>query len=146
MYSVLKHWKPFYSFLFALGEDLEHFPQGSKLWLGSCFGKSHNSMYKLNHDAYETLKIYLTNTLPLLINSSEFGTIWEAIFNNYPGELESRFASKDSYFEQNIKKVFISKWGVIKNPWKSYLSYNIINTRWENSGAFGLIWRSRHQN
>ena len=32
------------------------------------------------------------------------------------GELEPQFANKDSYFEHNIKKVFRSNLGVIKNP------------------------------
>ena len=31
------------------------------------------------------------------------------------GELEPQFASKDSYFEHNIKQVFRSKWGIIKD-------------------------------
>ena len=69
----------------ALGEYLVHFPQGLKLWLGSFFGKSHNSLYKLNHDAYETLKRSLTHTHTLFIYSSDFGIICEAISGNYPG-------------------------------------------------------------
>ena len=125
----------------ALGEDLVHFPQGSKLWLGSCFGKIHNSLYKINHDAYETLKRSLTHTHPLFINSSEFGIICEAISDNYPRELEPQFASKDSYFEQNIKKVFGSNWEVKKNKLAWYLSYIIIHVPskkiWNHLGQFG---------
>ena len=67
----------------ALGEDLVHFSQGLKLWFGSYLGESYNSLYKLNHDAYETLKWFLTHPQPLFINSSDFGTIWEAISGNY---------------------------------------------------------------
>ena len=69
----------------ALGEDLVHFPRGSKLWFGRCFGKSHNSLYKLKNDAYETLKIFLARPIPFFINLSDFGTIWESISTNYPG-------------------------------------------------------------
>ena len=42
------------------------------------------------------------------------------------GELEPQFASKDSYFEQNIKQVLRINWEVKKYKWKKYLSY-IIN-------------------
>ena len=41
------------------------------------------------------------------------------------GELEPQFASKDSYFEQNIKQVLRSNWGVIEHTEISYLSFNI---------------------
>ena len=57
------------------------------------------------------------------------------------GELEPQFASKDSYFEQNIKKVCRSHWGVIKHHWTSYLSYNIIHVTfekiWDHLDQFG---------
>ena len=117
------------------------FPQGSKLWFGSCFGKSHKILYKLNRDAYEYLKMSLTHPLPLFINSSDFGTIWEAISGNYLGELERQFASKDSYIEKNIKKVWRSNWEVTKHKLAWYLIYIIIHVPlekiWNHLGQFG---------
>ena len=96
---------------------------------------------KLINDAYETLKNSLKHNLPLFINSSGFGSIWEAISSIYQGELEPQFASKDSYFGQNIKQVFRSNWRVINHPWTSYSSLNIIHTPyqkiWEHLGQFG---------
>ena len=57
------------------------------------------------------------------------------------GELDPQFASKDSYFGQNIKQVCRSNWRVINHPWTSYSSLNIIHTPsqniWEHSGQFG---------
>ena len=57
------------------------------------------------------------------------------------GELEPQFASKDSYFEQNIKQVCRSNWGVIKHPWTSYLSSIISHVPskkiWKHLGQFG---------
>ena len=57
------------------------------------------------------------------------------------GGLEPQFASKDSDFEQNIKQDFSTNWRVIKNTWKSYLSYNIIHVPyekiWDHLGQFG---------
>ena len=54
------------------------------------------------------------------------------------GELEPQFASKDSYFEQNIKQVWRSNWGVIRNTWTSYLSSNIIHVPSDKHlGQFG---------
>ena len=43
------------------------------------------------------------------------------------GELEPGFASKDSYFEQNIKKVLRSYWEVKKHTLELYLIYIIIH-------------------
>ena len=63
-------------------------------------------MYKMKHDAYVILKIPPTHPLPLFSNSSYVGIIWEAISDNYPGGIGAQFASKDSYFEQNIKQVW----------------------------------------
>ena len=57
------------------------------------------------------------------------------------GELEPQFASKDSYFEQNIKQVLRSNWEVTKNTLKSYLISYIIHVPsdkiWEQLGQFG---------
>ena len=57
------------------------------------------------------------------------------------GELEPQFASKDSYFDQNIKKVLRSNCRVINNPLTSYSSFNIIHIPphniWEHFGQFG---------
>ena len=64
----------------ALGEDLVHFPQGSKLWLGSCFGKSHKSLYKLNHDAYETLK-KVPYTYPASVQ--KFKWLWDHLWSRF---------------------------------------------------------------
>ena len=124
----------------ALREYLVHFPQGSKLWLGSCFGKSHNSLYKLNHDAYETLKILLH----IISLCSEIQVTLGSFVKPYPaitqGELEPQFASKKSYFEQNIKQVSKSNWGVLKHLWTSHLSCNISHVPsekiWEPLGQF----------
>ena len=131
----------------AMGEDLVHFLQGSKLWLGSYFGKSHNSLYKMNHDAYETFKISLTH--PLLFSSIRvtLGSFEKPFPTITQGELEPQFASKDSYFEQNIKQVLRSNWELKK----TYISiifklYYHSFTFIENLEAFGSIWRSRHQN
>jgi len=58
-----------------------------------------------------------------------------------PEELEPQFASKDSYFEQNIKQVCRSNWEVKKNTWAWYLSYIIIHVPsekiWKHLGQFG---------
>ena len=63
------------------------------------------------------------------------------------GELEPQFASKDSYFEQNIKQVWRSNWEVKKTYMRMIfnLYYHSYTFR-ENLEAFGSIWRSRHQN
>ena len=71
--------------LIAFGEDLVPFLQGSSYWFCSYLGEGHNILYKLNNDAYETLKIYLKHPLPLFIYLSGFGSIWEAIFSIYLG-------------------------------------------------------------
>ena len=98
-------------------------------------------MYKLYHDAYDNLKISLTHPFPMFRNYSDFGIIWEAISGNYPRGIGAQFASKDSYFEQNIKQVLRSNWGVIKHPWKLYLIYIIIHVPFEKNlehlGQFG---------
>ena len=125
----------------ALGEDLVPFPQRLKLWFGSCFGKTHKRMYKLDHDAYDNLKISLTHPFPIFINYSDFGIIWEAISGNYPGGIGAQFASKDSYFEHNIKQVCRSNWEVKKHTWAWYLIYIISNLPsdkiWKHLGQFG---------
>ena len=69
-------------------------------------------MYKMNNDAYETLKIiYLFSKIQVGLGAFE---------NPFPaftqGELDPQFASKDSYFGQNIEHVCISNWRVIINP------------------------------
>ena len=57
------------------------------------------------------------------------------------GELEPQFASKDSYFEQNIQQVCRSNWEVTKHKLELYLSYIIIHVPsdkiWKNLGQFG---------
>ena len=56
------------------------------------------------------------------------------------GELELQFASKESYFEQNIKQVLRSNWKVTKHTWTSYLIYIIIHVPfekiWKHLGQF----------
>ena len=58
---------------------------------------------------------------PLHIPSlySEIKVALGSFVNPFPaitqGELEPQFANKESYFEHNIKKVFRSNMGVIKN-------------------------------
>ena len=57
------------------------------------------------------------------------------------GELEPQFASKDSYFEQNIKQVCRSNWEVKKHKLAWYLIYIIIHVPsekiWKHLGHFG---------
>ena len=57
------------------------------------------------------------------------------------GELGPQFASKDSYFEQNIKQVCRSNWEVKKHKLALYLSYIIIHLPsykiWNHLGQFG---------
>ena len=57
------------------------------------------------------------------------------------GELEPQFASKGSYFEQNIKQVFRCNLEVIKHELELYLSYIIIHVPsekiWKHLGEFG---------
>ena len=57
------------------------------------------------------------------------------------GELEPQFASKESYFGENIKHVFKSNWRVLNEPLKFYSSINIIDKHshniWEHLGQFG---------
>ena len=65
-------------------------------------GEGYNSLYKLNNYEYDTLTISLK--YPLFINSSGFGCIGKPFPAFTQGGLEPQFASKDSYFEQNIKK------------------------------------------
>ena len=79
------------------------------------------------------------------------------------GELEPQFASKDSYFEQNIKKVCRSNCEVTKHTWELYLIYIIIHVpsykMWKHLGQFGGLviktsqepklwknWKIRHFN
>ena len=69
----------------------------------------------MNKYEYETLKISLKHTLPLSINSSGLGAIESPFPAFTQGELKPQFASKDSYFDQNIKKKFRSNWRVINN-------------------------------
>ena len=63
----------------------------------------------MNNDEYDTLKNYLKHPPPLVRNYLKHPTFTQ-------GELEPQFASKDSYFGQNIKKVFRSNWKVINHP------------------------------
>ena len=70
----------------------------------------------MKHDVYETLKIPPTHPLPLFINSSDLGSYEKPFSAITQGELEPQFASKDSYFEKNIKKNLRSNLGVIKHP------------------------------
>ena len=74
---------------------------------------------------------YNNKSVPRFRNSSDFGIIWEAISGNYLGELEPQFASKDSYFEQNIKQVCRNSLGVIKHTWTSHLISIIIHVPYE---------------
>ena len=57
------------------------------------------------------------------------------------GELEPQFASKNSYFEQNIKQVCTSNWEVKKHKLELYLIYIIIHVSsekiWKHLGQFG---------
>ena len=79
--SIGIHFTHFY----CIGRRFGAFSPRVETVIGSCFGKSHNSLYKLNHDAYENFKRYLTHTQPLFRNSSDFGIICEAISGNYLG-------------------------------------------------------------
>ena len=120
----------------ALGEYLVHFPQGLKLWFGSCLGESHNILYKMNHDAYEILKIPPHSSHTYF---HQFEWLWDHLRSHFRQLPKGNWSpSKDSYFEHNIKKVWRSNWGVIKHPWTSYLSYNIIHVPskkiWEHLG------------
>ena len=123
----------------ALGEDLVHFPQGSKLWLGGCFGKSHNILYKLNHDEYETLKIPLH--IPSLCSEIQvtLGSFGKPFPTITQGELEPQFASKGSYFEQNNKQVCRRNWEDKKHTWAWYLIYIMIHASSEK------IWKHLRQ-
>ena len=71
----------------------------------------------MNHDEYENLKISITYPLPLSIHKFEWG--WDHLtshFQHLPrGQLEPPIASKDSYFDQNIKLVCRIDWRVIDN-------------------------------
>ena len=52
--------------------------------------------------------------IPILISEIQlnFGSFVKPFSAITQGELEPQFASKDSYFEQNIKQVFRSNWEV----------------------------------
>ena len=56
------------------------------------------------------------------------------------GGLEPQFASKDSYFENNIKQVCRCSWEVKKHTLELYLSYIIIHLPsekiWKHLGQF----------
>ena len=72
-------------------------------------------MNKLKHNAYETLKMSLVHPLHLFINLSRLRS-FEKLFPTLTwGGLEPQFASKGSYFEQNIKKVCRSNLEVKKH-------------------------------
>ena len=57
------------------------------------------------------------------------------------GGLEPQFASKDSYFEQNLKQDFRSNLEVKKHTLELYLIYILINLPsekiWKHLGQFG---------
>ena len=53
--------------------------------------------------------------------------------------MEPQFASKDSYFEQNIKKVFRSNWEVKKHKYRhqSYIIIHVPSEKiWNHLGQF----------
>ena len=96
-------------------------------------------MYEWKYDAYENLKSSLTHNHPLLINSR--GSFVEPFLAITRGELEPQFASKGSYFEQNIKQVCRCNGEVKKYTLASYLIYIIIHVPsekiWNHLGQFG---------
>ena len=84
--------------------------------------------------------------------------VWDLLrshFKHLPrGTWSPNFASEDSYFCHNIKKVFRSNWRVINHPWESYSSINIIHIPyqniWDHLGQFGDLdiktsERSKHE-
>ena len=56
-----------------------------------------------------------------------FGSFVKPFLEITQGELDPQFASKGSYFEQNIKKVCRCNWEVKKHTWELYLIYIIIH-------------------
>ena len=88
-----------------LGKTTSHFPKGPKLVFLYLIEGSDNIHGSLIGSAYESLIMYSTYPLLQFENFSEFMYIWEAIPAITQEGLERQFASKDSYFEQKIKKV-----------------------------------------
>ena len=54
-----------FTHVYCIGRRFGAFSPRVEIVTWKLFGKSHKSLYKLNHDAYETLKISLTHPLPL---------------------------------------------------------------------------------
>ena len=85
-----------FSHFYCIGKRFGAFSPRVEIVIWELFGRESYSLYKLNHDAYDILKIPPTYYLHLFINSSDFGIIWEAISDNYLGGIGAQFTSKDS--------------------------------------------------
>ena len=132
----------------ALGEYLVHFPQGSKLWFGSCLGESHNILYKLKNDVYEILKIP-PHSSPTSVHKFEW--LWDHLrghFRQLPrGNWSPNFLVKTPNLNRTLNKFAEVIRGGHKTSLKIIFKFYYHSCTFiENLEAFGSIWRSRHQN
>ena len=126
--------KQFYSFLLHWEKIWCLFPKGRNCDFGAVLERSITECIKWNMMHMRLWKFPLQ--IPRLCSQIQvtLGSFVKPFPAITQGELEPQFANKDSYFEQNIKKVCRSNLGFIKNPWTTDLIFNIIHIRSEKIG------------